>query len=164
MAHASLYDNVTMGTTDGQTSVTQSLNKQIVPGSLKSKGLYQGGKGVIVRTPDFFSGSSNVVVPATFWVNDIIVPNMLYPSGNPWCPHGNSDGYESLNWITCDGNGGDSGPWSYATVAAVIGVDGMRKLFKNFDQIQETSWGWGVFYATDANAADQRCRNLASMN
>ena len=31
----------------------------------------------------------------------------------------------------------------------------------DIDNVQQDDWGWGVFYATDSNAADGRCRNLA---
>jgi len=130
--------------------VTASLNGQIARGN----GLYNGGKGVLLRTPDFFDNSDNVVVPATFWTNDIHPPSQLYPSGNPWCPHGNSDGYEDVSFMKCDHY---SGPWDYAVVSAVTGVDGMYKLMKDFDKIQDADWGWGVFYATDSNSADKRC-------
>jgi len=159
VAHAQKNGNATYG--NDQTSITDSLNSQIVPGKLVGKGTFQGGKGIIVRTPDFFSGTGNVVVPGTFWVNDIVAPNTLYPAGNPWCPHSGTDGFENIGWSQCDF---PNGPWSYATVASVLGVDGMQKLFKDFDNIQDPKWGWGVFYAYDANAGDKRCRNLASQN
>jgi len=139
-----------------QTDVTRSLNDQIKEGS----GLYNGGKGVLVRTPDLLDNRTDLaVVPASFWVNDIKTPSQLYPNGNPWCPHGKSDGYEDLaNVSKCDD---PNGPWDFATVAFVVGDPGpdcgMRKIMKNFDDIQKDSWGWGVFYATDSNSADGRC-------
>lgn len=141
-----------MSSSNDQTSITQSLNDQIKEGH----GLYTGGKGILVRTPDYFSGTNYEVAPATFWVNDIKAPSQLYPNGNPWCPHGRSDGYEDLSWSKC---GHLKGPWTFATVAAVVGVDGMEKIWHEFDKIQDSSWGWGVFYAADANAADKRCRH-----
>lgn len=137
---------------NGDTSVITSLNSQIAEGH---RGVFTGGKGVLVRTPDFFSGGSNVVVPASFWVNDIKAASQAYPSGNPWCPHGHDDGFENIDFMKCDRK---EGPWSYATMSAVIGVDGMYQLMSDFDNIQSKTWGWGVFYATDANAGDQRCR------
>lgn len=147
-----------------QTKVTQDLNNQI---GQSDKGVFQGGKGILVRTPDFFSGVVNssgggeMVVPATFLVNDIGAPNAVYPGGgNPWCPHGSTDGFDSIDWSQCHF---PDGPWSYAVMAAVVGYDGMKKLFMDFDTIQSTDWGYGVFYATDSNSADQRCRNLASL-
>lgn len=135
-----------------QTDMTVMLNKQIATGN----GLYKGGKGILVRTPDDFDNSPDPphVLPATFWTNDIHPPTALYPSGNPWCPHGSSDGYEQLSWSKCPHQ---NGPWTFATVSAVIGVDGMQKIMPEFDKIQDTAWGWGVFYPTDANAADKRC-------
>merc|ERR1712113_334737 len=33
---------------------------------------------------------------------------------------------------------------------------------KDYDNMQDANWGWGVFYATDSNSGDQRCRNLQS--
>jgi hypothetical protein len=134
------------------TSVTLDLNKQIESGD----GAYNKGKGVLVRTPDFFNGGQNLVVPATFWVNDIITPSQLYPEGNPWCPKGNSDGFFNLNWQKCTPT--PEGPWHYATVAAVVSGGSMNTFFRDFDNIQSPHWGWGVFYATDANAADSRCK------
>jgi hypothetical protein len=142
----------------GDTSMTKSLNSQIAEGD---NGVFTGGKGILVRTPDFFTGGGTVVAPATFWVNDIKTPSQAYPAGNPWCPHGQSDGFYDISWETCDVA---SGPWDYATVSAVIGMDGMDKLFPEFDKIQDATWGWGVFYATDSNSADKRCRYLASDN
>jgi len=140
----------------GQTSTTKDLNNQIAEGN---NGVFTGGKGIMVRTPDFFTGGSMTVVPATFWVNDIKAPSQAYPAGNPWCPHGDSDGYYNIDWNKCDYQ---SGPWEFATVSAVIGIDGMYKVWPEFDKIQEATWGWGVFYAADANSADKRCRYLSS--
>jgi len=134
-----------------QTSLTKSLNDQIKKGT----GFFNGGKGILVRTPDFFSSDPPVVVPATYWTNDIHNPTAAYPSGNPWCPHGRSDGFEDLSWSKCDHS---EGPWEYAVVSQVIAEEGMANIYKDFDKIQDPSWGWGVFYATDANSADKRCR------
>jgi len=131
------------------------LNSQIAEGS---NGVFTGGKGILVRTPDFFTGGNVAVAPATFWVNDIKTPSQAYPAGNPWCPHGQSDGFFDITWEKCDPT---SGPWDFATVSAVIGEDGMYKLMPEFDKIQEETWGWGVFYATDSNSADKRCRYFA---
>merc|ERR1719265_1909627 len=36
----------------------------------------------------------------------------------------------------------------------------MSQVFPDFDNIQSADWGWGVFYPTDSNAADFRCRYL----
>lgn len=35
--------------------------------------------------------------------------------------------------------------------------DAMEWIFDDFKNIQSTDWGWGVFYATDANSVDKRC-------
>merc|ERR1719253_2079139 len=34
----------------------------------------------------------------------------------------------------------------------------MKQIFNDFDNIQTQTWGWGVFYATDSNSVDGRCR------
>lgn len=34
----------------------------------------------------------------------------------------------------------------------------MPNLFFNFAGIQDPAWGWGVFYGSDSNSVDQRCR------
>jgi hypothetical protein len=142
--------------TDCQTSLTSTLNDMIAEGS---GGTYSGGKGILVRSPDFFSANPPTVVPATFWVNDIIAPSQLYPGsgaggGSPWCPNNGWDGYYNVD--ACS-----EGPWDYAQMAAVVGT-GMNQMMKDYDKLQTPDWGWGVFYPTDSNAADQRCRNLAS--
>ena len=36
----------------------------------------------------------------------------------------------------------------------------MATLYPDFDNVQSDGWGWGVFYATDSNSVDQRCRYL----
>jgi hypothetical protein len=136
----------------GETSVTKLLNDQIAEGK---DGVFTGGKGIMVRTPDFFAGGQEKVVPATFWVNDIKSPNQAYP-GNPWCPHGNTDGYYSITW-KCDPQ---KDSWEIPVVSAVLGSGAMSKLMPEFDKIQDHEWGWGVFYAADSNSADLRCRYL----
>lgn len=141
-----------------QTSITRSLNEQIKEGG-EENGLYKGGKGILVRIPDTLSLTDepfHQVVRSTFWVNDIKTPSQLRPSGNPLCPHGTSDGYQDLS--KCDEPAG--GPWNFATVAAVLGVDGMHKIIKDFSNIQSKDWGWGVFYATDAHSETSRCRYI----
>merc|ERR1712072_489121 len=40
--------------------------------------------------------------------------------------------------------------------------DAMYQLFENFDSIQDDSRNYGVFYPSDGNSADGRCRNIAS--
>jgi len=59
----------------------------------------------------------------------------------------------------CPKPGCDKGPWDDAQLAYVVG-SGMHKLFHDFDNIQEATWGWGVFFASDANSADYRCTYL----
>jgi len=134
------------------TKLSLQLNALIAASS--DGGVYTGGKGVLVRTPDGLSGPS--VLPSTFWSNDITAPSQLYPAaGNPWCPHGSTDGYESLSWVDC-GDAGSTGPWDHASVGFVIGTK-MSGAFPDFDNIQETTWGNGVFYASDSNSVDGRC-------
>lgn len=141
---------------DGQTDVTTLLNYMI---SYGTSGTYTGGRGVLVRVPDDMSGSNQVVVPASFWSNDLQGPSQLYPNGNPFCPHGQSDGYADLSWSTCNGDGGDNGPWDYAIVGIVVG-SALHNYFYDFDNMESDTWGWGVFYASDANSCDARCRYL----
>merc|ERR1719242_948920 len=40
----------------------------------------------------------------------------------------------------------------------------MNKMFTSFDNIQDPDWGWGVFYPSDSNAADLRCRYVQDPN
>lgn len=134
----------------GQTDTSQMLNGRI---AWSSSGVYRGGdnKGVMVRSPDFFDdGSDNQVLPATFWHNDIYSPSQMYPTvSSPWCPNDGSDGFYDTS--SCS-----SGPWHFATVAVVM-AGAMEEMWDSFDEIQNDDWGNGVFYASDANAADGRC-------
>merc|ERR1719253_731142 len=129
---------------DFQTSVTNMLNGMI---KKDTSGVYKGGKGVLVRAMN--DGLNFKVVPSTFITNDIITPSSVYPDGNPMCPNKGNSGYSSLSSCSDD-------PFARAQVVAVIGSQ-MGKFFSNFDQIQSDSWGYGIFYGTDANSADQRC-------
>jgi len=149
---------------DGQTSLTATLNDQIAAspdwGSFRG-----GGKGILIRSPDFVSWETKVV-PATFWSNDIFAPSGVYPKQDPWCPmYYDDDGYGSGNEQCKDekgemglcADGKWTGSWGYAQTAYVIGSS-MRDVFQDYDHIQSDDWGWGVFYPTDSNAADKRCR------
>lgn len=139
---------------DVQTDLSKKLNSRI-QNSGGTVHIYTGGgnTGVMVRAPDFFDSGSDQVLPATFWHNDIYAPSQLYPSASsPWCPNNDYDGFQ--HWKTCDS--GDKGAWDLAGVAVVMS-DSMEQMFDNFGDIQNDDWGWGVFYATDANAADKRC-------
>lgn len=131
-----------------QTSVTQALNAAIT--SNPGAGVYQGGKGVIFRNiNDGLQGKT--VVPTTFIVNDIFSANIAYPNGNPMCPSSGWDGFTKGNPCTSD-------PYLNAVVGVVMGsTQTLNKLFKDFGNIQKPDWGYGVFYATDSNAADHRC-------
>jgi hypothetical protein len=44
----------------------------------------------------------------------------------------------------------------FASVAVVM-AGAMEELFDDFSNIMEPDWGWGVFFPSDANAADSRC-------
>lgn len=140
---------------DGETDVTDKLNNLLAsrPGKV-----YTGGTGVIIRNLNdgMTKNPPGQVVPGTFLVNDIVSASISYPTGNPMCPNAGSSGYNPVQACSDD-------PWLQATVLIVVG-SAMSKLFKNFDQIQHDDWGWGVFYATDANSADQRCRWVQDHN
>jgi len=143
----------------GFDTISRQLNDRITrnPGCT-----FCGGTGVLVRSPldGFENDDSKVSVPATFWTNDLFVPTALYPgngaNGNPMCP-------TSLFACESDVNTGEDGPWDYAQLAVVIG-NNMGTFMPDFDNIQNEDWGWGVFYPTDSNAVDQRCRWLEDGN
>mmetsp|Transcript_51556 Transcript_51556/g.137608 ORF Transcript_51556/g.137608 Transcript_51556/m.137608 type:complete len:463 (-) Transcript_51556:106-1494(-) len=152
---AFLFSSLRLSGANDQTYLTDVLNRMIKIGS---KGIYTGGKGVVIRSPDFLSSSTYSVLPATFWVNDIIAPSQMYPgNGNPWCPNSGWDGWMDVSWVDCSGAGGSDGPWDFALVGTVIGT-ATHNLFYKFDSLQKNTWGWGVFYPADANSVDQRCR------
>ena len=143
-------------------SVVDSLTAQI---ALGGAGIYTGGKGVLIRA--LFDGlpADTEVAPASFIVNDLAMPSIVYPgsgggAGNPQCPVGPNPLYPSPTCAT-DPATGDSGPWNYAQLAVVVGSS-MPNLMWNYSGIQSVEWNFGVFYATDANSVDQRCRNIES--
>ena len=109
----------------------------------------------LLRVPDFLgmldgNGSPSPSVPASFLSNDLIMPSAVYPSiGNPMCPNDGWNGYTHMA-------GCNDGPWEYAQLGYVVG-SAMPSLMMDYDAIQSSTWGWGVFYATDANAVDSRC-------
>lgn len=140
----------------GSTSLTDALNAQIA-----WSGDYTGGKGILVRSPldGLESNPTNLVAPATFWVNDIYSPSQLYPTSgadNIMCPNDGNSGFGLCN---VDPLTGESGPWNYAQMAVVV-ASKMDQFFPDFEHIQEADWGYGVFYASDSNAVDKRCRWL----
>jgi hypothetical protein len=132
------------------TDLAQKFNA-LIAGS--DGGNYQGGSnpGVMVRTPDFFDdGGNQRVLPASMWHNDIYAPSQMYPTvASPWCPNHGSDGYYNMD--SCDDD-----PWHFAAVAVVM-ADSMKHMWDDFSNIQNDGWKNGVFYASDANAADLRC-------
>eukprot|EP00450_Noctiluca_scintillans_P031542 CAMPEP_0194552346 /NCGR_PEP_ID=MMETSP0253-20130528/96677_1 /TAXON_ID=2966 /ORGANISM="Noctiluca scintillans" /LENGTH=473 /DNA_ID=CAMNT_0039399813 /DNA_START=65 /DNA_END=1483 /DNA_ORIENTATION=+ len=109
-----------------------------------SSGVYTGGKGVLVRSLfDTLDDGPNIGVPATFWSNDIFSVSQMYPDR------------VDLEKPTV------TNIFDYATVGFVIGSS-LSNFFYDYDNLQGTSWGWGVFYAHDANSVDLRCRWLDS--
>lgn len=166
------------------TDVTESLNGQIAEGDC---GVYcGGGRGVIIRNPyDAYERATSehgwLVVPSTFWHNDIAVANTIFPSTggsdpgnfatypdgkwgvtsyNPDCPNQRTNGFFDTGADCLEDPGtGDNSPWRYAATGYIIG-DSMANLFFDWDNIQGEDWGWGVFYATDSNSVDYRCRWL----
>jgi len=145
---------------DGQTSLTTALNDQIAasPGGAIFRG---GGKGILIRSPDFVSWDTKVL-PATFWSNDIYAPSGVYPKQDPWCPMNVDDGYGNQNSNCNDPTLCNTyGSWGYAQTAYVVGSS-MYDVFQDYDNIQSDDWGWGVFYPTDSNAADKRCHYAES--
>ncbi|CAK0906499.1 unnamed protein product [Prorocentrum cordatum] len=146
------------GRWDGQTSLTEALNAQIAasPGWGTFRG---GGKGILVRAPDFFNDVSKkpTVLPATLWSNDIFAPSGVYPRTDPQCPMNGDDGYGG-NPADCSQPGwcNDYSDRNIAKMAYVVGSS-MGDMFLDYDNFQDDDWGWGVFYATDSNAVDKRC-------
>lgn len=163
------------GATSGETDVTQALQSMISRGG---NGVYTGGKGVLVRNPydDYEFKDMFHVIPTTFWSNDIFASSQLFPSTsgasddwdvtkyNPDCPNAGTNGYfDTIGCKEDPGNPGEWGPWNYVGVTYVIG-SAMEKIFYDFDHIQDDDWGWGVFYPTDSNSVDWRCRWLEDYN
>jgi len=128
-----------MARAEDQTSVTDQLNNMIATSG--DGQVYTGGKGVVVRNPfdDYQDDTTKSVVPATFWVNDIVVPSQIYPDIE-WGEQPKEAAYR-------------------ASVAFVIG-NHLGELLRDIDNVQSDDWGYGVFYATDSNAADSRCRYM----
>lgn len=127
------------------TDVTESLN-----GMIQTSGdgcVYCGGRGVVIRNPfdDYQDDVRKSVVPATFWVNDITVPSQIYPD---------------YDW---NEPAGLAGAAYRASVAFVIGNE-VGKLLWDVENVQSDDWGWGVFYATDSNCVDMRCRYRYDLN
>jgi len=111
-----------------------------------------------------FDGFVNLtqVVVASLLVNDIHVPNTMYPAlgtGGPMCPNNGNTGYSTA--VACPKDkGNETGPWNYAQLGVVIGSN-MTHFFHDFDHIQSFGYDSGVFYATDANSGDKRCHYMA---
>jgi len=124
------------------TAITDSLNDWMKPGT---SGVFTGGLGVLVRDViDTLQDGPNLGVPATMWTNDMISVSQMYPDRT-------------------DLDGVSNDIYSYASVGFVVG-SAMVDFFPDFDNMQDATWGWGVFYAHDANSIDIRCRWLESYN
>jgi len=115
--------------------------------------VYCGGRGVVIRNhfDGYETDEMKTVLPATFWVNDMMQPSQIYPNVG----------------VKPDGAGGwiQETPEDAAMRASVAYVVGTKlgSLLPWVDNIQDEDWGWGVFYATDSNAVDARCRWLGDV-
>lgn len=102
-------------------------------------GIFTGGQGVVVRNlNDGLQAVENLVVPGSFWHNDIYPPNQIYPPISN-IMHGNGPG----------------NLWNTPTLAVAIGSDHHGVLF-DVENIQNADWDHGVWYAHDSNCCDQR--------
>jgi len=160
------------------TSVTDDLNSQILEGDC---GVYcGGGKGVIIRNPydgyELGGPSSWKVVPSTFWHNDLAPANGIFPStmgagpfgSDGWgvtsynvdCPNSGNNGFFDIG-PNCDPDPGTghTSPWRYASTGYLLG-DAMDNVMPDWKNSQDNDWGWGVFYPTDSNSVDFRCKYL----
>jgi len=115
-----------------------------------------------------------LVVPSTFWHNDLVAANGIFPSSqgssqimpnwgvtsyNVDCPNQGSNGFFGTDECVVDPGTGHNSPWRYASTGYLIG-DAMSNIMPDWDSVQEDDWGWGVFYPTDSNSVDFRCRFL----
>lgn len=157
-----LHVVLAMDTGMPQPPLVHSLNTMIARGLT---GVYTGGKGVLIRSPNVTGvlrvDNMKKVVAAMLLVDDIQVPNIMYPSlgpGGAECPNVGKTGYGEAVACPPDENG-ETGPWNYAQLGYVVGSKRSHFL-PDFDKIQNTSWNEGVFYATSANSDKMRCRWL----
>ena len=164
----------------GDTLLTTKLNDKIKAST--GGRIFRGGNtGVMIRVPDYLSlraganaslsavnvnASSgdvpSVVVPGSFLHNDVHAPSVMYPafgggSGNPQCPNNGWSGFSSLSECQADPGTGETGPWNFAQLGYVV-ADAMDQLLPHFSEIQDDNYGYGVFYASDSNSVDERCR------
>merc|ERR1712178_109433 len=139
-----------MGTTD----VIDSMNMLIAPSSDSGASTYRGGKnyGVLFRSEDGFSDLDYHVVPSSLIHNDLVAPSSTYTCGDPHCIRTTGfDGVYKQDICTYD-------TYMNAALGWAIGDEGsLRNILYDLDNIQTDKWGWGVFYVTDANAADGWC-------
>merc|ERR1719433_2493282 len=134
-----------------QTSVTVDLNHFIQaggagPGRANNMKVYEegvAGYGVIFRQMNdgLFDLSWMETTPGSFVHNSLHASTITYP------------------WISADST---DGPWdvinyNFPSVGAIYG-DAMERLFDNWGDAQKSSWKNGVFYPSDANSGDLRCR------
>jgi len=153
---ASVCVDVALADGDGTTDVIDSMNMLIAPSYESGASTYRGGGnyGVLFRTEDGFTEMDYTVVPGSLIHNDMISPSTTYPCGDPHCVNDGTDGvYNDRQSETCTYD-----TYMNAALGWVIGdEDALGNIFYDLDNIQTDDWGWGVFYATDANAVDQRC-------
>merc|ERR1711907_761629 len=139
---------------DGTTDVIDSMNMLIAPSFESGASTYRGGGnyGVLFRTEDGYTNLDYEVVPASLIHNDVIAPSSSYPCGDPHCVNDGTDGiFDYPNSCSYD-------TYMNAVLGWVIGdEDSLKNILYDLDNIQTDDWGWGVFYATDANAVDGRC-------
>ena len=138
------------------------LNARIArsPTATATEGVYEGGKGVLVRNPfDGLEDNQNLLsVPATLWVNDIFAPSQVVPSAgiSPACPA--SPESESERW-QCPQDSPDysTSAFDYVSLAYVIGSQ-IDQLIPDYSNLQSDDYDAGVFYSTAADSVSDRCR------
>jgi hypothetical protein len=85
----------------------------------------------------------------------------MYPGNGPggvMCPNDGDTGYSKAISCPPDKNN-ETGPWNYAQLGVAVGTN-MSHFFHEYEKMQHHDYDWGVFYATDANAGDKRCRYM----
>ena len=134
------------------------LNARIArsPTATATEGVYEGGKGVLVRNPfDGLEDNQNLLsVPATLWVNDIFAPSQVVPSAgiSPACPAAPET--ESERWQCPDDS---TSAFDYVSLAYVIGSQA-DQLIPDYANLQSDDYDAGVFYSTAADSVSDRCR------
>ena len=134
------------------------LNARIArsPTATATEGVYEGGKGVLVRNPfDGLEDNQNLLsVPATLWVNDIFTPSQVVPSAgiSPACPAAPES--EAERWQCPDNS---TSAFDYVSLAYVIGSQ-IDQFIPDYANLQSDDYDAGVFYSTAADSVSDRCR------